>query len=143
MREWKLERRERVERTVARARRACVHSVFGTLSIGALSIAVAGCGGMRSDDAARGEASDAQAIVESTKIASKPDPRSHERYSHEDVLSMLRVDDAVVPEKPPVHPVHTVYNREAVIPPMCYTRTEGRHNPCYVCHQGRVPERPN
>ncbi|MCH2107752.1 MAG: hypothetical protein MK135_00350 [Polyangiaceae bacterium] len=27
------------------------------------------------------------------------------------------------------------YNREAPIPPQCYTRTEGKHNPCYVCHQ--------
>lgn len=26
-------------------------------------------------------------------------------------------------------------NREAVIPPQCYTRTEGQYNPCYVCHQ--------
>ena len=29
-------------------------------------------------------------------------------------------------------------NREAVIPPQCYTRTEGRHNPCYVCHQAPI-----
>lgn len=28
-----------------------------------------------------------------------------------------------------------VHNREAVIPPQCYTRTEGHYNPCYVCHQ--------
>lgn len=27
------------------------------------------------------------------------------------------------------------YNREAPIPPQCYTKTEGVHNPCYVCHQ--------
>lgn len=26
---------------------------------------------------------------------------------------------------------------------MCYTRTEGRHNPCYVCHQDQVPGRAN
>jgi len=26
-------------------------------------------------------------------------------------------------------------NPEAVIPPQCYTRTEGRFNPCYTCHQ--------
>lgn len=26
-------------------------------------------------------------------------------------------------------------NPEAPVPPMCYTKTEGRHNPCYVCHQ--------
>lgn len=27
------------------------------------------------------------------------------------------------------------YNPEAVIPPQCYTKTDGKHNPCYVCHQ--------
>ena len=67
----------------------------------------------------------------------------HEQYSHEDVVAMLREGSRVVPQRPPVHPLHTVYNREAVIPPMCYTRTEGQHNPCYVCHQSRVPGRPN
>jgi len=29
----------------------------------------------------------------------------------------------------------TLYNPEAVVPPQCYTRHEGRFNPCYVCHQ--------
>lgn len=28
-----------------------------------------------------------------------------------------------------------VYNPEAVIPPQCYTKTDGVHNPCYACHQ--------
>ncbi len=27
------------------------------------------------------------------------------------------------------------FNAEASIPPQCYTKTEGRHNPCYTCHQ--------
>lgn len=27
------------------------------------------------------------------------------------------------------------YNPESVIPPQCYTQTEGKNNPCYVCHQ--------
>lgn len=26
-------------------------------------------------------------------------------------------------------------NAEATVPPQCYTRTEGEHNPCYTCHQ--------
>lgn len=56
---------------------------------------------------------------------------------------MLRDDDAVVPARPAIHPLHTIYNREAVVPPMCYTRTEGKHNPCYVCHQDRIGDRPN
>lgn len=28
-----------------------------------------------------------------------------------------------------------VYNAESVIPPQCYTKTEGTNNPCYACHQ--------
>lgn len=28
-----------------------------------------------------------------------------------------------------------IYNPEAVIPPQCYTKTQGKNNPCYVCHQ--------
>ena len=62
---------------------------------------------------------------------------------HEQVLLLLRSDDSVVPARPPVHPLHTIYNREAIVPPMCYTRTEGQHNPCYVCHQDEVVGRPN
>ena len=44
-------------------------------------------------------------------------------------------------ERPgPVDPValdeaDLVTNREAVIPPQCYTRFQGKFNPCYTCHQ--------
>lgn len=72
-----------------------------------------------------------------------PAERPHERFTYENVLALLRSDDSVIPATPPVHPVHTMYNREAVVPPMCYTRTEGTHNPCYVCHQDRIEKRPN
>lgn len=65
------------------------------------------------------------------------------RPTYEHVLEMLRADDSVIPARPSVHPVHTLYNREAIVPPMCYTRTEGKHNPCYVCHQDAIPGRPN
>jgi hypothetical protein len=58
-------------------------------------------------------------------------------------LDALKKSDAVIPMAPEVHPVAAVYNREAIIPPQCYTRTEGKHNPCYVCHQNQVPEREN
>ena len=42
--------------------------------------------------------------------------------------------------KPDTHKITTVtnkkiYNREAPIPPQCYTQTEQVNNPCYVCHQ--------
>ena len=37
-----------------------------------------------------------------------------------------------------------IYNREAPVPPQCYTRIDGRHNPCYVCHQYNTDDtRPN
>jgi hypothetical protein len=37
-----------------------------------------------------------------------------------------------------------IFNREAPVPPQCYTRIEGRYNPCYVCHQNNYdPTRPN
>jgi hypothetical protein len=38
-----------------------------------------------------------------------------------------------------------VYNPESVIPPQCYTKTEGVNNPCYACHQSydSSEKRPN
>lgn len=30
-----------------------------------------------------------------------------------------------------------IANREAVVPPQCYTKTDGRSNPCWVCHTER------
>lgn len=38
-----------------------------------------------------------------------------------------------------------VYNPEAVIPPQCYTKTDGNRNPCYACHQtySKSEGRPN
>lgn len=38
-----------------------------------------------------------------------------------------------------------VYNAESVIPPQCYTKTNGDKNPCYACHQSYAHEekRPN
>ncbi|MGB1262322.1 MAG: hypothetical protein ACPG52_05365 [Cognaticolwellia sp.] len=38
-----------------------------------------------------------------------------------------------------------VYNAESVIPPQCYTKTQGSNNPCYACHQSykNSPNRPN
>lgn len=59
------------------------------------------------------------------------------------VLASLQADTSIRPRVPNVHPVNTVYNREAIIPPQCYTRTEGEHNPCYVCHQNAIEGREN
>jgi len=39
---------------------------------------------------------------------------------------------------------NTTSNKEAVIPPQCYTKHEGQHNPCMVCHQSYTfNSRPN
>jgi hypothetical protein len=63
---------------------------------------------------------------------------------HIQVLQYLKRNSAVVAQPlPDIHPVRTVFNEEAIIPPQCYTRTEGQHNPCYVCHQDAVPGREN
>ena len=45
---------------------------------------------------------------------------------YEQVITLLLNSDEVVAPRPNVYPVHTVYNREAIIPPMCYTRTESK-----------------
>lgn len=54
-------------------------------------------------------------------------------------IAQLRASDAVIP--PVVQ--RPVYNADTGIPPQCYTRTEGTHNPCYVCHQDAIAGREN
>lgn len=117
--------------------------------MGALALvsAINACGsaqeGSKSPNAAPQDRVAASRAPVAASPSATPTKRSHERYTHEDVLALLQSDDGVVPKSPPVHPVHTMYNREAIVPPMCYTRTEGRHNPCFVCHQDRISNRPN
>lgn len=62
---------------------------------------------------------------------------------HREILDSLRSLDDVLPPVPDTHPVNTLTNPEAVVPPQCYTRTEILHNPCYVCHQDPIPGREN
>jgi hypothetical protein len=67
-----------------------------------------------------------------------------QRNPHADELvERLRTSTAVRPPVASVHPVAAVYNREAIVPPQCYTRTQGHFNPCYVCHQDSIPAREN
>ncbi len=58
-------------------------------------------------------------------------------------VELLKGWTAVLPPRSPGSGIVGVYNPEAVIPPQCYTRTEGRFNPCYVCHQNHIPGREN
>ncbi len=71
-------------------------------------------------------------------------PKTKKIAIHELVINRLQHQEGVrtnpIPELDWTAPV---YNREAVIPPQCYTRTEGKHNPCYVCHQHPKPGREN
>ena len=62
---------------------------------------------------------------------------------YQQILDSLRSSDEVLPHVPDVAPVHTLYNAEAVVPPMCYTRTDIRNNSCYVCHQDGIDGREN
>lgn len=41
----------------------------------------------------------------------------------------------VSPEERTLVTSERIFNNEATVPPQCYTKTEGRHNPCYTCHQ--------
>lgn len=61
----------------------------------------------------------------------------------EAIIKWLKTNDDVIPIRPSVHPKRTLSNPEAIVPPQCYTRTEARHNPCYICHQDPIPDREN
>jgi hypothetical protein len=63
--------------------------------------------------------------------------------AYQELIAYLKRVDTVLPEILDVHPIHTMYNREAIVPPQCYTRTEARYNPCYVCHQDTIEGREN
>jgi hypothetical protein len=62
---------------------------------------------------------------------------------YQQILDSLKTADSVLPRLPDAAAVHTLYNAEGVVPPMCYTRTEIRNNPCYVCHQDSIDGREN
>jgi len=69
------------------------------------------------------------------------EPASAEWYRQ--TLALLRSSDEVIPPAVDAHPLTAMFNREAIIPPQCYTQTEGHFNPCYVCHQNERPGREN
>ncbi len=60
-----------------------------------------------------------------------------------DRLALSNETAGVLPPRGPGSGHAGIENREAVIPPQCYTKTEGRFNPCYVCHQNHISEREN
>jgi hypothetical protein len=69
--------------------------------------------------------------------------KAEESPLYQQILDTLKNSGNVLPQLPDAAPVHTLYNAEGVVPPMCYTRTEIRNNPCYVCHQDAINGREN
>lgn len=61
------------------------------------------------------------------------------------ILAVVAVSRLRGSAEPPYDPLAVarlhgarVANREAPIPSMCYTKTEGRSNPCWTCHTGGI-----
>jgi len=56
-----------------------------------------------------------------------------------DIFNAEEVNESLLPHVDPalivIPTANGSLNEEAPIPPQCYTKTEGEHNPCYTCHQ--------
>jgi len=78
-----------------------------------------------------------------TPLAFLTMPLLAENQVSQQLLESLRQLDEVLPPVPDAAPFNTLSNPEAVVPPMCYTRTEARTNACYVCHQDEIDGREN
>ncbi|WP_460233168.1 hypothetical protein [Aurantivibrio plasticivorans] len=76
-------------------------------------------------------------------VAESPSAAPPTSEPFQQLLQLLQSTNDVNPSLPDVHPVHTVTNSEAIIPPQCYTQTAGEFNPCYVCHQDEKPGNEN
>ena len=68
---------------------------------------------------------------------------SNSKPTYESLLDALRKNDSVMPPLPKGHPVDSMYNREGIIPPQCYTKNDQTFNACYVCHQSPISGREN
>jgi len=56
-----------------------------------------------------------------------------------DIFNAEEVNESLLPHVAPdlivIPTANGSLNEEAPIPPQCYTKTQGEHNPCYTCHQ--------
>lgn len=77
-------------------------------------------------------------ITETAHASERPVAPLHQR-----LVEDLRRSDSVFPPAMKEHPVSAVYNREAIVPPQCYTQRNGNYNSCYPCHQDAIPQREN
>jgi hypothetical protein len=83
-------------------------------------------------------------FADKLSLASNKAKRSDELPLHEQALQQIRDQQGVITKPlPHLFPTAYTFNPEAVIPPQCYTKTAGKFNPCYVCHQNEVKGREN
>ena len=68
---------------------------------------------------------------------------SNSKPTYDSLLDALSKNDSVMPPLPKGHPVDSMYNREGIIPPQCYTKNDQTFNACYVCHQSPISGREN
>lgn len=94
---------------------------------------LAGCGD--DDDVARNNVQEAQDADSNADDSSTPTGQSPISDSTDSGADEATTGDTTPPK---TSDSAVVYNKEALVPPMCYTKTEGTHNPCYVCHQALV-----
>ncbi len=106
------------------SRSPCRPLVRCVLALIAAASSVAGCD-LSPTGPSRSERRDAELSEREALVADK---RAKQ-------LAALRPDDLALVDQSGPGGQRRLVNREALIPPQCYTRTEQRHNPCYVCHQ--------
>jgi len=79
-------------------------------------------------------ASDNNNVSETLPTNSNTDPEAEIEYPYPTKVTELGIQTSSHWDQQ-----NRKYNLEAIIPPQCYTRTEGQYNPCYTCHQSYEP----
>ncbi len=96
-------------------------------SVMAVAVSIIGCG---------------QKAEDSKGLSTVEENRRLTNAQHSEVTELTRAE--VLQEDPEfvasivsrsVSSQSAMFNPEGVIPPQCYTKTEGHFNPCYTCHQ--------
>lgn len=76
-------------------------------------------------------------------LPEEPVEAAEAQTPYDELVTWLRSHEGVIPPPSQDYVVRTMYNRESVIPPQCYTKNHETYNACYVCHQASIPPREN
>lgn len=92
--------------------------------------------------------SSASSTSDENSLAKNSPTINNDKIKEDIKLLQQQTNQAKIKRKAPAKAwleAEQVYNKEAPIPPQCYTKTEQVHNPCYVCHQSYrdQDDRPN